>query len=187
MAAARQRFFDEGFDAVSMEAIAATAGISKGTLYARYCSKEELLSAVLDATIQDWSSVSARNDHLLTEDIGDRLRHHARTIASSLTAPEVIAVRGLLFSNRERFPAAVRMMHDRGYRYIVELIAREIDEAGQRDARPPEDAIGVAMRLVNAILGWHSSEGGVRDISPAELQAYADRTVALLVAARSAW
>ena len=44
---ARDMFFTEGYAAVSMSAIAARLGGSKGTLYNYFASKEELFSAVM--------------------------------------------------------------------------------------------------------------------------------------------
>ena len=87
--AARAMFLVGGFDGVAMEQVAATADISKGTLYARYPSKEALFSAVIEASIRDWSEEAARSDDQLTDDIGQRLRHHARTIAASLLRPDL--------------------------------------------------------------------------------------------------
>ena len=45
---ALQEFITNGFDAARMDAIAASAHVSKRTLYARYESKDELLCATMD-------------------------------------------------------------------------------------------------------------------------------------------
>ena len=39
-----------------------------------------LFSAVVEAAIREWSDASSEQDHLLTDDIGQRLRHHALAI-----------------------------------------------------------------------------------------------------------
>ncbi len=46
---ARRRFLAEGFDAASMNDIARAAGVSKGTLYVYFKSKEELFEAIVEA------------------------------------------------------------------------------------------------------------------------------------------
>ena len=44
---ARQVFLSAGFDGASMNDIARTAGVSKGTLYAYFSSKDELFEAII--------------------------------------------------------------------------------------------------------------------------------------------
>ena len=46
--AAIDRFFSEGFEKTSMDAIAAAANVAKGTLYYHYDSKEGILDAILE-------------------------------------------------------------------------------------------------------------------------------------------
>ena len=47
LAAAERAFLAGGFGAVTMDAIAREAGVSKATVYAHYSSKEELFGAVI--------------------------------------------------------------------------------------------------------------------------------------------
>ena len=47
LAAAKRAFLAAGFGAVSMDAIAREAGVSKATVYAHFAGKEELFGAVI--------------------------------------------------------------------------------------------------------------------------------------------
>jgi TetR/AcrR family transcriptional repressor of mexJK operon len=47
LAAAKRAFLAAGFAAVSMDAIARDAGVSKATVYAHFAGKEELFGAVI--------------------------------------------------------------------------------------------------------------------------------------------
>jgi TetR/AcrR family transcriptional repressor of mexJK operon len=47
LAAAKRMFLEGGFGAVSMDAIAREAGVSKATVYAHFAGKEELFGAVI--------------------------------------------------------------------------------------------------------------------------------------------
>ncbi|MBV8107083.1 MAG: helix-turn-helix transcriptional regulator, partial [Hyphomicrobiales bacterium] len=49
MDGARTVFLSAGFDGASMNDIARAAGVSKGTLYAYFTSKEELFEAIIRA------------------------------------------------------------------------------------------------------------------------------------------
>lgn len=187
LSTARRLFFDEGFDAVAMESIAAAAGVSKGTLYSRYPSKSALFSAIIEKSVEEWAELSAQQDHLLHDDIAERLKHHARTIAGSLVLPEVKAFQRILLANRDRFPELSRAMYDTGYRYIVELIARDVQTAADRDGMPVRDPETIGALLVSAVTGWQLQELAHHDLSYEEIEQFAMRTVSLLLAARSAW
>lgn len=187
LSTAREMFLEDGYDAVAMENVAAAAGVSKGTLYARHPSKEVLFAAIVEERVKEWSLAAAQQDHLLTDDIGERLRHHGQTIAQSITQPEVHAFQRLLLSTRDRFPQLSLAMYEVGYLYIVRLITRDIVAAAERDgisARQPE---AIARMFVSAITGWQLQEGGARLISTKEMSEAADRTVSLFMAARVTW
>jgi AcrR family transcriptional regulator len=51
--AACQLFFDQGFSATSMDAVAKAAGVSKATLYAYFPSKEALFASLIVAECED--------------------------------------------------------------------------------------------------------------------------------------
>ena len=48
LAAAREVFVQHGFQAASMDLVAAAAGVSKVTIYSKFGSKQELFSAIVD-------------------------------------------------------------------------------------------------------------------------------------------
>jgi AcrR family transcriptional regulator len=183
IAVARNMFLSDGFDLVSMEQVAATAKVSKGTLYARHPSKEALFAAVIEAAVDEWSEESSRHDHLLTDDIAQRLRHHAWAIIQSMRRPDVVAFQQLTLSLRDRFPAAARAMHESGYRYIVDFIARDVTAAAERDGIPARAPGAVAELLVASITGKQMQDGQCGE----ELRGFADRVVDILIAAREHW
>lgn len=187
LSTARRMFLEDGYDVVAMEGVAAAAGVSKGTLYARYPSKPALFKAVVESAVEGWSRPAAIEERLLTDDIAARLHHHGRTIARSLVNPEVRAFQRLLIVNGERFPELSRAMYDMGYLFIVDQLRRDIEAAATRDGIAARDAGGVAHHIVAAITGWYSAETVVREIPAAEVEAFAVRVVDLLLAARSKW
>jgi len=183
---ARERFFADGFDAVAMEQVAAEARVSKGTLYARHPSKEALFTAVIDDLVNEWSRQAAKQDHLLTDDIAQRLRHHAHTIADSLMQPDVRALQRLIMAMRTKTPRLFDALRDQGYRYIVDLVARDMEEAAVRDQRAVKDAGAVARMLVAGLSGFELQEEGFAD-GGSDLHAFADRLVDVLLSGRDAW
>ena len=184
---AREMFFAEGFDAVAMEQVAAAVGISKGTLYARHASKEALFTAVTLDMIAQHSTQAARLDHLLTDDIEQRLRHHARMMVNSLVQPDVRSFQRALSTVQHRFPDLAASISDVGYRYMVRIMRDDIIAAAARDDMPVRDAEGVALMIVSAIGGYQLYETPGGKLTPEELQAHAERTIDIAMAARSSW
>lgn len=183
VAVARRMFLSDGYDVVAMEQVAAKARISKGTLYARHSSKEALFSAVVEAAIREWSDASSEQDHLLTDDVGQRLRHHARAIIAAMRRPDVVAFQRLILSVRDRFPEAATSMHEKGYRYLIDYIARDVEAAAERDGVSVRRPALVAELLIAGITGKEVQDGECGE----ELEIFADGVVDLLMAARSNW
>lgn len=181
---ARSMFLADGYDAVAMEQVASAARISKGTLYARHPSKEALFIAMVEDLVRQWSDEASGEDYLLTDDIETRLRHHARTIAASLHRPDVVGIQRLVLSVRDRFPEIARSMHDRGYRYIVELIRGDIERAAARDGASVRDPLAIAELIVSSISGRQLQDV---DITPDRLEIFAQRVIDIVMAARSDW
>lgn len=184
---ARRMFIELGYDAAAMETVATEIGISKGTLYARYPSKEALLTAVVKDSVERWSVEAATHDHELTDDIGQRLLHHGRIIAGSLNNIEVQAFQRLLMAKGNRFPELGNAMHQHGTQFIVDLIANDMVEAGKRDGIAPSAPQDSAMAFVSAITGWHMQQASFRDVTLQETEAFAARLVALFISGRDAW
>lgn len=187
LATASRMFLDAGYDAVAMENIASATGVSKGTLYARYPSKEALFTTVIQERVKQWSVTGGQDDHLLTNDIGERLHHHARTIAKSLLQTDVRAFQRLTLANRDRFPELAKTMYEAGYLYIVRVITRDITEAAARDGIPVRDAEGTARLLISSLSGWEIQESSCGPISESDMLRAADKMVDLLLAGRASW
>lgn len=74
--AAGQCFAANGFSKTTVEQIALRAGVSKALIYHRFHSKEEILEAVLERTLDDWEAASrtgADSDSVL-ESLGQMFR-----------------------------------------------------------------------------------------------------------------
>ena len=184
--AAAEHFLSVGFEAASMEAVAARAGVSKGTLYARYPTKAALLHAVIEERVAAWSAESARYDHLLPAGLEDRLRYHARTIIRALANDEIRAFQNLVRGSTLS-PELARDFYDTGQGFVVRLVADEIAAGTREDPAPAKDPRRVAQMLVAMLYGWFTLEESVGAVSEAEAIAFVDRSVDVLYAGRSAW
>jgi TetR/AcrR family transcriptional repressor of mexJK operon len=104
LAAAKRAFLAAGFEAVSMDAIAREAGVSKATVYAHFGSKEELFGAVIERECERYfASFSA--GELDPRDIRASLTVLGRRFLELVLSPDGIALHRIITGEVTRFPA----------------------------------------------------------------------------------
>ena len=181
--AAQKIFFDVGFEAANMDAVAAAAHISKGTLYARYRSKEALFRAVIEDLFAKLSARAGERDHLLPNDLEKRLRHYAKILISVSRWQEYIIATRLVNNAAHAFPEIASVWHDRGTRQYVTLIAEDIDRLGALAAEGNIDPVFLANLFLQGIAGWYRSESVNGPVNEAKAEAYSDKVVRVIMTA----
>lgn len=101
--AALECFVVGGFDGATMEGIAAAAGLTKKTVYARFPDKRSLFDAVvLDALSRmPWTGEPIE---LPVDDLESSLKQFARTVVARLIEPRAVALRRLATIQAQSFP-----------------------------------------------------------------------------------
>lgn len=182
-AAALALFLEAGYDAATMDAVALRAQVSKGTLYARYASKEQLFRALVEAELEQLSAVASRNNHLLPDDLGPRLRHHANTIARMYAMPQLGALARLRGPVRGTFPDLERLWREIGTeRYLAHLVG-SIAQTPQGRHFGAEDARFHASLFLFAVGGWLEARPSFPGDEDPALTAYVDRVIGMIVTA----
>lgn len=126
IAVARAHFFEHGYAATSMSAIAAALGGSKGTLWSYFSSKEELFAAVIDDAA---SGVRARLD--LADASGgpfEQLVRLCRSFIDRGSSPVVQSMMRLIISEGHRQPDVPRIFYETGPKRTQLLIADYLEE-----------------------------------------------------------
>jgi TetR/AcrR family transcriptional repressor of mexJK operon len=105
MAAAKRSFLASGFTDTNLDAVAATAGVSKMTVYSHFSSKQNLFIAVMKDVIEARSAAGHRLE------VGPNPREFATTLTAIATElvetvrdPEVIGFRRVLVQEQPRHP-----------------------------------------------------------------------------------
>jgi TetR/AcrR family transcriptional regulator, mexJK operon transcriptional repressor len=179
--AAHKLFLEVGFGAASMDAIAAAAPVSKGTLYARYQSKEELFRKILEDALENLSYRAGELDHLLPKDLEQRLRQHARTLIASTHFGEFDRVRKLVDSAQLTFPDIAALWHDLAVGRYVDFLAEDMAASAELPAGAKVDWPFLANLFLHSIGSWQDSERRVRAVSDAEIITFADKVIAMIV------
>jgi TetR/AcrR family transcriptional regulator, mexJK operon transcriptional repressor len=113
LAAAERAFLAGGFGAVSMDAIARAAGVSKATVYAHFAGKEELFGAVVeDLSRRRFGGFSA--EALDPRDIARSLLTIAVRFLDLILSPEAIALNRVIIGEVTRFPALGQVFWEAG-------------------------------------------------------------------------
>jgi AcrR family transcriptional regulator len=137
LAAARKLFAAEGFDAVSIDDVAAKAGVAKGAVYHHFDSKEEIFTRVLEAV---QAQIAAQPAPPALRKIADPLDRMAAAILSYLNAATEPGIKRILLIDG---PAVIgwrkwREIDDRhfgaGARRAVAYVVGEGATAGEIDA-----------------------------------------------------
>jgi AcrR family transcriptional regulator len=175
--AALALFLEVGFEATSMDAVAAAAPVSKGTLYARYESKELLFRAVLEEELARWSKRAGARDHLLPDTLSPRLRHHARTLIAIFEWPQYRRVNRLIESAILTFPDISRVWQEIGILNYIRFLANDMAKAADVQGISSADLEFHANLFLHGISGWYHKESLVRSLSEDEIFAFSDRVI----------
>lgn len=127
----------DGYQALSMAAVAQAAGVGKPTLYRRYASKAELVAAAL-------IHVTSGPEPDLPTDTAAALRALVGATAEALAAPGAMVIIGSLLAQERGDPQLIaafraRVFHPR--HAVVERVVREGIARGELDAATPVDAV----------------------------------------------
>ena len=150
--AAADAFVTDGFDAASMDGIAARSGVSKQTIYTYFGGKEQLfLQVVARQSAAAFDAVQDDGGDLGAGELGDSLRRLGERQLDAVLAPRLLALRRLVISEARRFPELARTFWDGGPGRMIEALAQRfatLHERGLLNAPDP----GTAAATFNWLL-----------------------------------
>jgi len=183
LAAAERAFLAAGFGAVTMDAIARDAGVSKATVYAHFSGKEELFGAVIaDVTERRFDGFSA--EALDPVDIEASLKTIASRFLDLVLSPEAIAVNRIIIGEVTRFSALGQVFWAAGperTRGQIEGFLRRAGAAGSLRIADPRAAAETFAALMRGELHLRSLMRLDATPDSATLDRAAARAVALFL------
>jgi TetR/AcrR family transcriptional regulator, mexJK operon transcriptional repressor len=187
--AARDLFLQKGYAGVSMDEVAAVAGVSKVTIYKHFSDKHTLFVAVVTDAIDDAKAGSqSLVDRLGTStDIELDLRDFARRHVALVTQPHLIQMRRMIIAEAPRFPDLARAWHRIGPERGHAALATQIDRLVARGQLQVADSLLAAQLLNYLILSVPLNEamftGCDKPYTRRYLNRYADEAVRVFLAA----
>jgi TetR/AcrR family transcriptional regulator of autoinduction and epiphytic fitness len=182
LTAAADQFRANGFEASSMDKIAASAGVSKRTVYNHFPSKEDLFAETLielysgSATILE---VPYRSDAPLRE----QLTALMALKAASMADPQFLALSKVAIAEAVHAPERVRPLVARlGEREQgVTTWIRAAQADGRIKAGDPEFAAALLQGQVKALAFWPQMTLDVPPLTPAQQAALVEAAVSMFL------
>jgi AcrR family transcriptional regulator len=180
LAAAEAEFLALGFGGARVEAIAAAAGTTKQTLYARFGGKEALFLAVSDALLQDRFAAPDGSQAPLR----DALAQVADQMLAAMLDPKLVRMHCIITAEATRFPDLARMT-DADETFPGRLLMLELLEAaaarGEIVCPDPHQAMIMLQTMVVAVPLRATALGLEGFATPAQLQAWSRYAVDLFL------
>lgn len=144
-------FLADGFEAASVDAIAASAGASKKTLYAKFTSKADLFEAVCLRLIEEHMP-PVEQEAARGGSTADCLHRIALAALKAGLTPVSIALRRIVAAEVVRFPEFARTLHDFGHARLAPMIERCLEEGVRRGELAVDDVRFAADYFINAAI-----------------------------------
>jgi TetR/AcrR family transcriptional repressor of mexJK operon len=111
--AAGALFIAQGYGAVSMDAIARAAGVSKATLYAHFASKDKLFATIISEACEQHVAMGGLPPDL-SDDLAGALTALGQRTLRFLLEPERLAIHRVVIAESMRFPELGRAFYEGG-------------------------------------------------------------------------
>lgn len=172
MDGARSVFLGSGFDGASMNDIARAAGVSKGTLYAYFESKEDLFEAIIRVEYgQAAERLCIFKD---TGNVRETLTDFGIRLIGRMTEPDTLAFARVVISAAGKFPNVGRAFYEAGPLYgATRLSGRlaDMEKAGVLKVPDPERAAWQFVDLCQSYVYKRLLFGVTETVSPQEIEA----------------
>ncbi|MBC7799061.1 MAG: TetR/AcrR family transcriptional regulator [Gemmatimonadaceae bacterium] len=164
-------FLAHGVEAVSMEAIAVRAGVSKGTLYSSFADKAALFEAVMSREMERIEAAQGLERGRTSEaPLSDTLRTFGLGIMAFLASEPAIGFYGALSAELRRRPDLARAFWDLGPGQTRANLAAILEAAAHRGEIEIEEPVQAAEALFGLWQGFSNLQLAL-DVGPDEARA----------------
>jgi len=165
---AARLFQQRGYDATSMNDVAAALKLSKGGLYHHFQSKDEILFEIMDHAMEI-TQERVLDPVRLIHDPEERLRALIRLHIEVVLSPRDREITVMLHENHPLPPPLRKRINSRKKEYIhfVERLITEVQLNAQRGrhaklAVSPRAAAFALLGMINWIYQWYKPEGDLQ-------------------------
>jgi len=155
LAAARELFLRDGYAGTTIEAIAASAGVSKATVYSNFADKDALFVELLEVVTGEAGGILRSATAGLEGDgpLRDRFLAVAGVLVRGVLRPEVVSLRRLAISQAVRFPEAAAGYWRAGPAATIDLLADRFRSLADEGVLAASDPARAAAQFAYALVG----------------------------------
>ena len=156
MLAAKRAFFDHGYAAAGIEAIAADAGVSKVTVYSHFGDKRSLFTAAVEHECENIRGQLLFDDN--RGSVRDRLLAFGRSMVAFLSRPEMIRFEQRIAAEIELEPELGQCFLDAGPRRMHLALAGLLEREHKQGKLQVDDPLQAAEHLAAMCKGLADME-----------------------------
>jgi TetR/AcrR family transcriptional repressor of mexJK operon len=149
---AKAVFLKHGFGDASMDEVAATAGVSKMTVYRHFGSKEELFAGVITELCQ--RIVADDLDAIFACEPGEALRAFARKMTGIVFARDTAELHRIVIAESRRFPKLGRLFYQTGPQVCIDALAGYFIRHRSNPALKVTDPCRAAEEFLELLRGY---------------------------------
>jgi AcrR family transcriptional regulator len=183
--AALDLFVEKGFAATRAEEVAARAGVSKGTLFLYFPSKEELFKAVVRENMSGLFAEWQQEFELFEGSTADMVRYCMRVWWERIGATRASGITKLIMSEARNFPELAAFYQQEvirpGNALIRRILQRGVDCGEFRAMDVEYAAFSIIAPMLFLIMMKHSLGACVPQDYPLDPQRYLDAQVETLL------
>ena len=155
LSAGQTLFLSNGYQGTSMDQVAATAEVSKQTVYKHFGDKQELLLAIVDEALRSTvdpfvDRISALAD---TADLDADLTALAEDYLRAVLQQPVVQLRRLIVGEANRLPALARLYYEQAPARMLAAWADSLAKLSDRGLLVVSDPVMAADHLAFLIVG----------------------------------
>ncbi|MTH76813.1 TetR/AcrR family transcriptional regulator [Paracoccus aestuariivivens] len=184
---ARRMFLTKGFEAASMQDVAKSAGVSKGTLYVYFDSKETMFEALVLCECGRMQEIM-RQIGSGGGSVEEQLREIARQMVNRLLQSEVLSAMRMVIGTGEKFPDLARKVYEAGPMRSAHTLAGYLAQRVERGDLRIEDCGAASAEFIDLVISGQQRRALLMmpPMSSEDLERYIDRRVALFLTAYAA-
>jgi AcrR family transcriptional regulator len=172
--AALSVFAEKGFSAARMEDIAAKAGVTKGTIYLYFQSKEEVFKSLARQHVTDTLAVASEDARRFEGSAFEFLAIYMQRCAAMMLHSEAVALPKIIIAESGNFPELAvfwrKEVIDKAMAMLAGVIAKGIARGEIRDV-PPEHIARLCMAPMLLSMIWRTTFAHTDD-TPFDYEAF---------------
>jgi TetR/AcrR family transcriptional repressor of mexJK operon len=148
---ALELFLKKGFEVTTIEAVAASVGMAKRSVYARYESKAALFKASVQRAIDQWIIPVDALRKVESDDLEATLTAVARIRMANAASPAGLRLQRIINTESYRFPEIFSLAYEQGTQSTIDFLAdllRRNTQAGAVSVTQPRVAATAFLSMV---------------------------------------